>query len=369
LWILPLIRIFLPDRPQRDGAVLETIGIPADNFKIELMPIPELSSFPTSVPWEWLWLLGLGLWLAARLIIGRRFRTVLNQQSQPIALSPTLADAVATKIRWPFQRVAFHSSSNPSAPFVTGLLKPAIFLPNDFANRFSVAEQSWIIIHELTHVKRNDLWVQGVGEIVRALFWFNPLIHFAVAVMQEDQELACDSSALSNCDAYERQQYGAALMAGMGPHLMPSILTFFSKSTERFTMLSKHKVSNLNTVLGVTLCALISVFALTKAPPSIAQRPVFDEVYDANAPVMLQGTITSIDQFEEHSHIYVDNLKKDGSVEPWIVEGGGRVMMEKAGLTQAIVGRKALFRGYQTLDKSCDPVCMINGRDIEFIDG
>jgi len=88
--------------------------------------------------------------------------------------------------------------------------------------------------------------------------------------VQEDQELACDHSVLSHCSEQDRYHYGKALMAGVGPQLVPSVLTFFSKGKERFTMLSKHKVSKLSTILGVSLCAVISVIALTKAPTSLA---------------------------------------------------------------------------------------------------
>ena len=133
-------------------------------------------------------------------------------------------------------------------------------------------------------------------------------------------------------------------------------------------MLSKHKVSTVNSVLGFSLCAIISVFVLTKAPQSIAQRPVFDDVYDANAPVLLRGTITEIEQFEEYSLIYIDSNNVDGESESWVVEGGSAQNMEEHGLNQSVIGRSVIVRGYQSIDKSCNPYCKMNGRDLEFID-
>ena len=279
LWALPLIRVLLPDRPERSGTVLEAIGVPTENLQTEFIPTPniELSAMPMEFPWEWVWLAGVSAWLVLRLITWLRFRQALLNTATPLVLSQQLLEKVSTKIHWLPEKIQFYSCISPSAPFVTGLFRAKVFLPRDFEQRFTTEEQSWVIVHELSHVQRKDLWVQFLGECLRAVFWFNPFIHFAVLVAQEDQELACDHSVLSHCAEEDRYHYGKALLAGAGPQLVPSVMTFFSKGKERFTMLAKHKVSKLNTIIGVCLCAVISVFALTKAPLSIAQNKFFKD--------------------------------------------------------------------------------------------
>ena len=370
LWLLPLIRIFLPDRPQRSDELLEVIPLPAIDIPIEITALPSTDNFSATIPWEMLWLAGIALWLMLRTVTWLRFHITLQQQSQPFVLTPLLKNQITDLLRKPFARnVCIYTCNNSCAPFVTGVFKPRIYLPHNFLQQFSKQEQTWVLVHELTHIKRNDLWVQLLGEGIRALFWFNPIIHLAIQFVQEDQELACDSTVLANCNQEQRYQYGRALAAGMGPHLMPPVLRFFSTSKERFAMLSKHKVSTLDSVLGITLCGLISVFALTKAPESIAQRPVFDEVYDADAPVLIRGEIVDFEQFNDYSLIYVNSINKQGAEESWAVEGGSAEQMQANGLTKAIIGRSVVVRGYQTLDKSCDPVCKMNGRDLEFTDG
>ena len=62
------------------------------------------------------------------------------------------------------------------APFVMGLFRAKMFLPADYPERFSAQEQRWIMIHELTHIRRGDLWLRLVAEAFRALFWFNPCL-------------------------------------------------------------------------------------------------------------------------------------------------------------------------------------------------
>ena len=272
LWLLPLVRVLLPERPTRGGTVLEAVGLSNQNLAIEFIPTPSLAIdvLQNEIAWGWIWVGGVIAWITLRLIIWVRFRQAILASSTPVSLPLDLINAVTEKIQWlPAQR-QFLTCVSPSAPFVTGVLRPKIYLPQDFHRRFNIEEQAWVIVHELTHIRRWDLWVQFLGECFRTLFWFNPVVHFAVLVVQEDQELACDYTVLSRCSEQDRYQYGRALMSGVGPQLVPSIMTFFGKGKERFTMLSKHKLSKFNTILGVSLCAAISLFALTKAPGTLA---------------------------------------------------------------------------------------------------
>jgi hypothetical protein len=59
--------------------------------------------------------------------------------------------------------------------------------------------------------------------------------------------------------------------------LIPSMLTFFTKNQERYKMIAKKKHSTLNTIVGVTICVLLGVFVLTKAPDAIAQQSLITD--------------------------------------------------------------------------------------------
>jgi hypothetical protein len=153
-----------------------------------------------------------------------------------------------------------------------GFFRARVFLPTDFRERFSAEEQRWIRIHELTHIRRGDLWLRLIAEAFRALFWFNPLVHVALRALRQDQEYACDQAVVSRCTGPERYQYGKALLLSMGERRLPAIPAFFGNGTGRFVMLGKHRKSGLNTVVGLSVCALIGGYALTSAPVSMAQQ-------------------------------------------------------------------------------------------------
>jgi hypothetical protein len=135
--------------------------------------------------------------------------------------------------------------------------------------------------HELTHAARGDLWVQSLWEVLRSVFWFNPIVHLAANAMRDDQELACDQAVLSRGSNEDRYSYGRALLVGAGAYLFPSLLNFFGNQKERIAMIRNHTVSLRRDIVGIGLCALVGVFALTKAPVSVAEL-VSDEPLSMN---------------------------------------------------------------------------------------
>ena len=53
-----------------------------------------------------------------------------------------------------------------------------------------------MLAHELAHVLRNDWLSQLSAELLRALYWFNPLVWLASRRLREESERACDDAVL-----------------------------------------------------------------------------------------------------------------------------------------------------------------------------
>ncbi len=80
------------------------------------------------------------------------------------------------------------------------LLMPASLLSSKEALRFA-------LLHELTHLKRGDHMLCAVMNLLRAVYWFHPVIHFAFSQMQSDMETACDFDILRHLHADEKKGY------------------------------------------------------------------------------------------------------------------------------------------------------------------
>ena len=87
--------------------------------------------------------------------------------------------------------------------------------------------------------------------------------------------------------------------------------------------------------LGNT-CLVASTFALLTARPALAHHS-FAAEFDANAPVVLKGTITKMEWINPHSWIHVDVKNPDGTVTEWMVEGGTPNTLFRRGFTREAV--------------------------------
>src|SRR5262245_2772551 len=173
LWLIPAIAVFLPTRPPRPETPLETIRLPAEEVSRGLYAAVETWQAPNTIPWEALWLAGVCAWVAVQLVRSARFRRDLHATATPFVGSSQAVVELLGRYGLSPERV--FTTPCAGAPFVTGIIRANVFLPTDFVERYSAQEQQWILIHELTHIRRRDLWARLVAEGFRALFWFNPL--------------------------------------------------------------------------------------------------------------------------------------------------------------------------------------------------
>lgn len=103
------------------------------------------------------------------------------------------------------------SSFISSGPLVTGLARPVVLLPAWFETDYDDTQQRAALAHELTHVRRGDLWALQLAEIFIACMWFNPLAYYAHRAFRTDQEAACDADVLKTGTA-SPHAYGATLI-------------------------------------------------------------------------------------------------------------------------------------------------------------
>lgn len=86
-------------------------------------------------------------------------------------------------------------SKRVAVPATWGLLRPVIVLPPGYRD-WSPATLDRVLLHELAHVARRDCETYLIGDLARALHWFNPLAWFATRSLRAESERACDDRVL-----------------------------------------------------------------------------------------------------------------------------------------------------------------------------
>lgn len=104
-------------------------------------------------------------------------------------------------------------------PLVVGAWSPRIIVPIDFEQRYSASARKWVMAHEAVHIARWDTRVAAPTAGRACVFWFNPLMYWAISRLRIDQELACDAEILAHFRSSGRDYATALLDAQMADQI------------------------------------------------------------------------------------------------------------------------------------------------------
>lgn len=109
------------------------------------------------------------------------------------------------------RKVTVWIGRNVSVPATVGFLKPVILLPAVCITHLSPQQIEAIILHELSHIRRNDFVLNLVLVTIETLLFFNPAVFIFMKTIREERENCCDDLVLKN--NYEPLHYAKALLA------------------------------------------------------------------------------------------------------------------------------------------------------------
>ena len=126
-------------------------------------------------------LLGIG-----RLALGAARVGGLVRHARPLAAAgdSLLADCARTA---GVSRPALRASGAVASPLLAGWLRPCILVPTA-----ADAPSREVLLHELAHLRRRDLWWMTLAHLAGSLWWFHPLLWNAARRMERSAENVCD---------------------------------------------------------------------------------------------------------------------------------------------------------------------------------
>lgn len=189
------------------------------------------------------------------------------------------AGAAAVALRLFLAQRAFRrqEKAGDAGPASTGLLRPRVVLPRDFAARYSLAEQALVLAHERAHIARGDLVANLLAALFQCVFWFNPLVHLGARRFRQDQELACDADVMRRHPGQRRSYAEALLKSHTGAVAATGIHCHWQHphpTKERIMQLQHTPPGTFRRLVGRCTLVLLALGAFGATLGARAQQPV-----------------------------------------------------------------------------------------------
>jgi beta-lactamase regulating signal transducer with metallopeptidase domain len=214
------------------------------------------------------WIVGIwGVLVLLRLArFGRAVHRVHRLRRDASALSPALVGMASQIIEAEYQ-VALLKSTAIDDPATIGLFHPAILLPSKVLPELGEQDLSAILAHEYGHIRRKDLLVHVLCELVSLPVAWHPGIGYLMSKISQTRELACDDYAaarLGKRGPYAKTLLRLASLCLRVPRNNTVALGIFDGDNleDRIMMLTKKTLSLSRTgVIGLALATSITFAA------------------------------------------------------------------------------------------------------------
>lgn len=168
--------------------------------------------------------------------------------------------------------IQIKQSDKITTPLTYGIVHPIILLPKvmDYTDE---NKASYILTHELTHIKRFDVLLKYLLAASLCVHWFNPLVWVMYILANRDIEISCDKAVVKTFGERTKSAYALTLISleETKCRLNP-LCNNFSKNAieERVTSIMKIKKTSLVGVAFalVLIAGATMVFATSAAPMS-----------------------------------------------------------------------------------------------------
>ncbi len=155
------------------------------------------------------------------------------------------------------------------SPAVCGWWRPVILMPRQFPERLSASQMRSVLLHELAHVKRGDVWLNHAQTFLQLLYWWHPLVWLANAHIRRVREQAVDEAVMvamgRDAEAYPATLVEVAKLAFLRPAMALGLVGILESKTalkQRITQLVSRPVPRTAGLGFAGLAAIVGLAGL-----------------------------------------------------------------------------------------------------------
>lgn len=318
-----------PSRIEASRAMLAATVAPdiPDVEPAEAAPAERASKPLTPLSWQGiLFLLWLAIVAAMGLLLLQRAVFVRRLIRQACAANDMMNEALeyccqCMGIR---RNVSLKISVNATSPAVCGLFRPVILLPRNLGPTLGSSHLRTVLMHELAHIKRGDLWVNTVQTVLQIVYFYNPLLWLANAIIRGVREQAVDETVLvamgPKAQQYPETLLNVARLAWQRPALSLRLIGVIESKSQLKERISKMlerpipKSAKLG-IAGMLIVFTLGVFLLpmAKANESAAEESAVSEESKAQTEAELNMLKEQIAQLKQQLERLQQQVKQKQS--------------------------------------------------------
>lgn len=266
--------------------------MPAD-WRYGFTEITELSNtYVLQIKLVVLWSFGVLLVIVFYYLGNRKLKSI-KRFSEPLQEDmETIFHSCCNKIAIK-HKVYLLQSEMITSPLSFGYRICYIILPSQAILSSSKKEMEHMLLHELTHIKHRDLWINFWFCIVQIIYWFNPFVWWAFSKMRLDREAYCDWEVLNGYSTdIDRLSYGDTLLLFASQKNNTLILTannlYSNKKQVRYRIerIADFKNETKRTrAFGHCFMVLFILIAMIQVPTFAGISDNFGLSYTPNEPI------------------------------------------------------------------------------------
>jgi len=301
LWLVVLVKLVLPPtlasptNPHwwiRESA-RPTSKMPAVAYTVtygDSTPLVASTVFPATLPPPpkpalsrnaWITLSAAAVSMALLSWLGFRWAGVIrkvrmattSQALETIADHSTILSALPRNVR-------LKLTADAMSPAVCGLFHPIILLPRSLADSLSPAQLKAVLLHELIHIRRGDIWINCAQALLQIVYWWHPLLWLANARIRRVREEAVDDAVMvalrDEAEVYAPTLLEVAKFAFRRPLAslgLIGILESRSALRQRIERLMDFRAPHR---AGITVASLVGILAFTAVAVPMGEGPATD---------------------------------------------------------------------------------------------
>lgn len=124
-------------------------------------------------------------------------------------------------------------------PMTIGFWKPIILMPIASVNGLSTQQVEAILLHELSHIRRNDYLVNLMVTSIEIILFFNPFSRLFIRTIKRERENSCDDLVLQF--QYNAHAYASALLVIEQKRMMKVALAMAATGKNNRMLLDRVK--------------------------------------------------------------------------------------------------------------------------------